>query len=50
MSNKRVQRGEIISFTTAGAVAVNDPIVIGNLVGVALVAAAGARKVCRAIR
>lgn len=44
MSSKQVQRGEIISFVTAGAVAVDAPVVIGNLVGVALTAAAGAAE------
>lgn len=38
MSSKRVQRGEIITFANTGAaIAVDDPVVIGNLVGVALV-------------
>ena len=41
MSSKRVQRGQIITFSNTGAaIAVNDPVVIGNLVGVALVAIA----------
>lgn len=38
MSSKRVQRGEVITFANTGAaIAVDDPVVIGNLVGVALV-------------
>lgn len=41
MSSKRVQRGEIITFTNTGAaIAVDTPVVIGNMVGVALVAIA----------
>jgi predicted RecA/RadA family phage recombinase len=39
MSSKRVQQGKIITYSNTGAaIAVNDPVVIGNLVGVALVA------------
>lgn len=45
MSSKRVQRGQIISFTTAGAVAVDSVVVIGNLVGIALTAATASGEV-----
>lgn len=41
MSSKEVQKGEVITHTNGGgAIAVDDPVVINNLVGVALVAIA----------
>ena len=45
MSSKRVQRGQIISYTAGGAIAVDAVVVIGNLVGVALTAAAASGDV-----
>ena len=45
MSTKHIQKGDVIDFTTTGAVAVNDVITIGPLVGVALSAALAAGEV-----
>ena len=45
MSSKYIQKGDVIDFTTTGAVTVNDVITIGPLVGVALNAASAAGEV-----
>ncbi len=36
MSSKRVQRGQIITITAGAAISVDDVVVVGNMVGVAL--------------
>jgi predicted RecA/RadA family phage recombinase len=45
MSNNQVQRGDVIDFTTAGAVAVGAVVVVGVFLGIALKAAAGSGEV-----